>query len=365
MVDIPDDNPSNDVAQAIAQLQDGSTEPRRAEEAPPPVDVPSTERRQPSYNEYWKAQNRIEETPKAERTRDQRGRFSKAASPEDSARADVVRSIDMLQGKPVAPEKTEPVVDVRQAPARLRAEDRAVWNQVPPQIQAAWHQMEADTQRGVDKLRASYAAIDQALAPHRQSYASYGFRSDGHAVQALLAGHQALLQDPVRSIAFLYQNAPAAAQEQLRAMLAGQAPQQYYTQQPADIGAIVRNEIGLAEAGREIEAFAANPDFPHFHAVRPLMSQLLQNSKCETLEEAYTAAVMADPQLRQAHFAQLEARDANNRRRSVAVKKRAAAVSMTGAPHGATAPARRSNGHARSNFDDAVGDVRDAISQLS
>lgn len=347
------DSPSDDVRAAISQLQnpDVATAPE-PEEPELPLEAEPEE--------------------KPDRARDGRGRFIVPPKAKDTS--------VQPDSKPVA--DAAPVVEQPQAaalapPARLSKEAKAIWNSVPPAIQAEWAKMEADTQKGVEKLKSehqqalqNWQQLEGIIAPRRDYYKRFGFTNDVQAINHLLTISDSLERDPAGTIAFLAQHYRVPFQGLNGAQPQGAQPQlQPQLQQPqVDYRAAIREEIGLANAASEIESFAANPAYPHFQTVRPMMSHLLQTEQAKTLEEAYERAIWADPQLRQERMEQEaaeKAKEAEAQRAKLEAKKRAANASLSGAPHGAT-PAKRQNGSRPTNaHDDAVDDVRAAIASLS
>ncbi len=63
-------------------------------------------------------------------------------------------------------EATTPKVETTPAPAAWTKEAKEAWAALPPAVQAAVTKRETDVQKGVDELKAKYADLDTALAPH-------------------------------------------------------------------------------------------------------------------------------------------------------------------------------------------------------
>lgn len=334
---------NDDVRAAISQLQNGDVAPE-PEQAELPLEAEPEE--------------------KSDRARDGRGRFivPPKAKTEDSKTA-AAPVTETEQQQPAGPEP----------PKRLSAEAKAIWNSVPPAIQAEWAKMEADTQKGVEKLKSEHqSALDNwkqlegIIAPRRSYYQRFGFQNDVQAINHLLTISDALERDPAGTLNFLAQHYRVPLNGMNGAPPQGQVPQQ--SQQPPDYRSAIREEIGLANAASEIEQFAANEQYPHFQKVRPMMAQLLQSGGAATLEEAYEAAVWSNAELRQQRMEEMAAEKAKadeTARAKMEAKKKAAAASLSGSPNGAS-PSKKPNGKASGNhFDDAVDDVRAAIASLS
>src|SRR5262249_42992157 len=131
---------SDDVRAAVAQLQNGSVAPEQPElplEAEP------------------------DEKPVRARD-DETGRFVKA--PKEAADEQVKPSSRTKpEGEALVAEQSQTASNP--PPARLSKEAKAIWNSVPPSIQAEWAKMEADTTKGVEKLKSEH---QQALANWQQ-----------------------------------------------------------------------------------------------------------------------------------------------------------------------------------------------------
>lgn len=338
------DTATDDVRAAISQLQNGDVAPEQEQQQLPLEAEP--------------------EEDKQERARDGRGRFivpPKAKEPDSKPVAETANA------------EPEPQVQANAPPARLSKEAKAIWNSVPPAIQAEWARMEADTQKGVEKLKTehqqqidNWKQLEGIIAPRRSYYQRFGFQNDVQAINHLLTISDSLERDPAATLQFLAQHYRVPLQSN-GAQPQGAQPQQFQ-QQPVDVRSAIREEIGLANAASEIESFASNDQYPHFQTVRPMMAHLLQNGGAATLEEAYDAAVWANPQLRQQLMEQQAAEKAKQdeaARAKLVAKKAAASASLSGAPHGASPAAKKTNGSAGNHFDDAVADVRAAIASLN
>src|SRR5262245_20183810 len=133
------DNISEDVRAAVAQLQNTEIAPK-TDEPELPLEA--------------------EPEDKPDRTRDEKGRFAKEPDAPEPAKP----------SSKIKPEGEAPAIEQPQAaqsapPARLSKEAKAIWNSVPPSIQAEWAKMEADTAKGVEKLKSEH---QQAIANWQQ-----------------------------------------------------------------------------------------------------------------------------------------------------------------------------------------------------
>lgn len=114
----------------------------------------------------------------------------------------------------------------------------------------------------------------------------------------------------------------AALRQQL-AHLAGVVTQQQTAAQTAEQQALTS----------EIDAFANDPQHPHFQRVRGPMAAILMAKQAQGLQDAYDKACWADPEIRASLMAQHEAQALEKRKKEAEAAKRAA-VSVTGSPSG-------------------------------
>ncbi len=348
-MDVEVDSPTDDVRAAIAQLQN----PEVAKDIKPEPEEQGTELH-------------AEPETKEDRARDEKGRFVKAPDEGDSKPdPKELPTKDVKEVQPAGPQA--PAV---KAPPSWSAEAKADWLKLPPAIQNAVLKREKEVSDGFASKSAElkrWQELEGIIAPRRDYYRRFGFQNDVQAINHLLTISDSLERDPAGTIGFLAKHYNVPIQGLNGAPLQAQQPQpQIQQQQPQDIAALVREQIGLANAQSEIEEFASNADYPHFQTVRPLMSHLLKSGQAKTLKDAYEQAVWANPELRTGLLESMQSQKAEQERARVEAKKRASNASLSGAPHGAAPSAKKPNGKANGNaFDDAVDDVRAAIASLS
>lgn len=338
------DTTTDDVRAAVAQLQN----PDVARDVKPEPETPTDLHAEPDAGDG--------------RARDERGRFTKA--PEQAAAEQANQDSPPKAAKEADP--AGPQAPAAKAPPSWLAAAKADWDKLPPAVQQAVVKREDEVSRGFAQKAEEarrWSELEGIIAPRRSYYQRFGFQNDVQAINHLLTFSDSMERDPIGTIAHLAQHYGVSldgtgAQPQLRPQ---PQPQQH---QPADIRAAIQEEIGLSNARSQIEQFAANSAYPHFQAVRGLMSNLLMNGHATSLEEAYDAAVWASPQLRGERQAAEKAKDEEAQRAKLEAKKRASNASLNGAPHGA-APGKKTDKSPSNPHDDAVADVRAAIAQLS
>lgn len=250
-----------------------------------------------------------------------------------------VKQEPALESKPEAskPAEPDPVKASQEptvsAPAALTKEEKAVWDNVPPEIQKAFLRREADTQKGVEQLKAKYQPIEDVLAPLKPMLQQSGL-TEAHAVRQLFDWHRALSSpnkamqaDAFRSLAQAHRFDLGSLNPQPQPMqnIAPVAPpvQQGDPQQPPQIDPLKQIEQLLDQrlqpvnqqlnfyqqemqrqrldaANNELAGFAK--DKPHFDKVRVRMAEILstaaQFGRPVTLQDAYDEAVWGMPDLR-------------------------------------------------------------------
>lgn len=252
-------------------------------------------------------------------------------------------------GKPPAPETQQPekvlIPKTWQNDAR-----RGVFIKAPPEVQKALAEREAEMENGVAKLQQRYQAYEQLVGPIRQQLAVEGSSPERY-FGALMAADSMLRQngaEGIRQIARMYGvdlaslgAPPGQAQEPSHPL---QAEVMTLRQQLDEMRA-QPVKMAEAEAGQQIDAFAADPANVYFPQVRALMSSILSNGAATTLKDAYEIATQAHPEVRKQieaeKSAQAQAAQAEATKRAAIEAQRAAAVNAaTRGGVGATSAAR-------------------------
>jgi hypothetical protein len=285
---------------------------------------------------------------KAERLRDEKGRFAK----KDEPPAEITET-------PLEPQAQAPaVVPPELQKLGLRKEEAEALANNPVALNAFMRRAEEQRQ-GFERIRPHVELgqqMEQAMSPFMQTIqqtglppaeavgrvlaAEHGFRygnDDQRAVHALN-----VLQSYNIDLNRLFSIASGQHQPQVQPLQVPQAPQP----DPRDL---VRQELDGYFLQQEIARSAQGKE--HFDELRPLMASLLENGAAQTLDEAYTQALMAHPTYGKEMVAKQLA-DAEEKRRSEAKAKamqarQAASVNLP--RKGANAPAR------------AVGSMEDTI----
>ena len=392
-----------------------------ADSAPPPPSAPEKLSIRESLERGFEDARKTQEPPReAKKSRAEDGKFKKGTSEPAKRAADEMREATETDETPAAaadggtapeaaPEgETVPEAGTKPevaAPAAWTKEAKAAWAELPPAVQQAVVKREADVQKGVDELKAKYADIDQALAPHIPVIRQHG-HTPAQAVNQLFAWFQALAVNPDAAFPALQkcfnwqpQTAPAQAQPGAAAAAApsaaeqpaGEIPvqvQQYINQMRQELDQIKQGfgqQLGsmqqtfASQQEAKTQEILANwaKDKPHFEKVRGLMAQLIASGAVPLkegrvdLDGAYTKAVRLDDDVfTQMQQAEVAKKDAEMKAAAAAKKKadedaakaaKAASASLTpnapGSAPGAHGKPKKGRS-VRETLLDAIGEAR-------
>lgn len=245
------------------------------------------------------------EETKAERARDESGKFTKV---EQAADAPVAK-----EGAPVVPaevipdepvEQEAPQGEVKRAPSSWKKEAAAEFATLPEHVQNEILRRETDFHKGIEgfKHHADFGKrVEHALSPYQATFQKLG-------VDAPTAVAELMKSDDI------LRNAPPAVKMQKMLELAahyGIDLNQQFDPKVAEyetrLHALQKQneEILRSNQSREtevvnttLEQFAKQPGREHFDAVRGHMAALLESGQAQTLEDAYDQAVYANPSTR-------------------------------------------------------------------
>lgn len=248
--------------------------------------------------------------------RDGSGRFAPTQSRTEDRGAPAAASPTPEPASQIEPGETAPVeaptsAPAVAAPAALSKDVKAIWDTLPDPVKAEFIKREADSQKGVEQLKAKYKPLDEAFAPVQGLMQSMG-KTPAQVVQQLLGWHHALA-GPDKAAAF---KALAQSHGFDLSTLAPQAPG-VAPQIPTDPNQILRPFLDplnqkLTAVEAQLQRQAADrvqndiamfsKDKPHFAKVSNIMGHLMQagiaqgaNPK-EVFDDAYERACRADPE---------------------------------------------------------------------
>ncbi len=189
------------------------------------------------------------------------------------------------------------------APASLSKDTRALWESLPEVVRNDIVKREADTQRGVEQLKARYQPLDEAIAPYRPLLQQAG-KTDGDAIRQLFAWHQALA-GPNKAQAFRALAQSHGIDLATLALNSGQSQQQdpndpalqwqqalHGTVSPLDqrLSAIEQQFVRQQQAAVHSEIASFSNGKPYFDNIRWRMGQLMQSGEAASLDQAYKTA---------------------------------------------------------------------------
>jgi len=245
---------------------------------------------------------------KAQRIRDEQGKFAKGAPP-------VVGADPNAQPAPVVAANP---LDV--APNTWKKEVAATWATLPPEVRAEVSRREADFHKGIEgyKQAAGFGqAMERVITPHAQTLQSLGISAD-KAIEQLMAGdHKLRYGSPQEKHEYFAQLArnygiDMAAVQQVEHTPIDPVVAQLQ-QEVQRLSGYINNQTQQgqqqeeASLNSEIAAFSSDPKHSHFESVKGHMAALLQAGQAQSLADAYEQAIYANPATRQLVLAQQQA----------------------------------------------------------
>lgn len=355
------DDSAADVRAAIEQLSRPSDTPPSTGAGQQPQDSA------PGSEEPEAALDAVAEKP--ERARDpETGQFVKAPTERssDKATGEPVKPVPVAKEAVEAPAEPSPV-PVGKPPTSWSPEARAEWQKLSPALQQAVLKREkemSDGQAQYSDTKRRWQEIDGIIAPRRAYYQRFGFKSDAEAINHLLTLSDSMERDAPSTLVHLARHYNV----DLARLTGGQAQpgqQQPQPQPSVDLDSKVQEQVALQFARMTVQEFEQQPP-EHYQEVKPLMKQLLEIGQAADMQDAYDKAVWMHPETRAKLLEAKATEDAKRvqaQKPAIEKKIKASNASLSGAPHGATAPSRP-NGAARGAFGEVADDVRAAIAQL-
>jgi hypothetical protein len=261
---------------------------------------------------------------KAERLRDDKGRFAKS------------------DGVAEAPVSAKPAPDDKGAtgaalggdpkprpprPSSWKKDYWDHWDKLDPGLADYLHQRESEYAKGVSTYKGEAdraKEIWDAIAPFQPDLQRHGIQP-AQWIQNLGTAHQRLAMGSPQDKLAMFQKlatdygVPAALAVQGQDgnwRLLNQQPQPQQPQQAPDVRKLVQEELQQQYTQQEIKRFAEDKEkHPHYDTVRQTMAGLLQSGLAENLEDAYQAALRL-PQHSDIYDAmQKQQRDADEKRK--------------------------------------------------
>lgn len=305
---------------------------------------------------------------------------AKAESPATETPAETVPAVPAVEtvapvAAPVATEPAPVVTTDLKAPAQWKPQVREKWNALPREVQEEVLRRESDNMRLIGSVGPKIRLADEV-----QGYiAPFQARLDAAGVAP-----QAFLGDVFSSIRTLAEGSP----EQRATVVANMVhaygvdlktldailtqrlnlpPEVMQAQELAvrarqvlDGNARQAEQQTAAEAERAIAAFVADPKHEFIADVRELMADLIDSGRAKTLEDAYSAAIWANPDTRKI-LLQREAQSLAATKNTRAAVARRASSSVRGSP---AVPGTAAAAHESGSLRDAIAAAFDEHSSL-
>lgn len=292
------------------------------------------------------------ESQKADRLRDEQGRFKAAEEKAEEVKVEAEKPAEIKEETKteVKPEVKEETKRAPAPPNGWSAEAKAKWHELPPEIMAAVAQRESDLGRAAGKmdeersLGRDFQKIFQPYIPILQAEGT----TPQQAVSSLLNTAYILRAgSPQQKKTALMETAKQFGIEltpDTNSSVSTVPPELAAVQQElAQLKGLLNSRETQAQSAseaqmrQEIDTFAADSANVHFAEVRADMAALLSAGRAKDLKTAYDMACWARPDIRSSLQAQLRAED-ERKKREAAEEARRKAISVTGAPGITNAP---------------------------
>jgi hypothetical protein len=264
---------------------------------------------------------------KAQRIRDEQGKFAKGAPP-------VVGTDPNAQPAPVVAANP---LDV--APNTWKKEVAATWATLPPEVRAEVSRREADFHKGIEgyKQAAGFGqAMERAITPYAQTIQGLGITADKAVGDLMAADHKLRYGSAQEKTAFMAElcqryGVDMAAMQQVEQTPIDPVVAQLQ-QQVQRLSGYIENQTQqgqqqeLASLNSEIANFSADPKHSHFESVKGHMAALLQAGQAQSLADAYEQAIYANPTTRALVLAQQQADQRADAAKKATAAKTAASV---------------------------------------
>jgi hypothetical protein len=230
------------------------------------------------------------------------------------------------------------------APVSLSEEEKAIYAEMPPEMQAYVQRREAERDAAFKSKTAEISGITSAFEPYKEMLAMNGI-TEAQAIERLLNAQAYLQRDPLNAIKMLAHSYGVADQlappqptssveddyvdpqvkalqdqvQQLQSQLNQSVQQTQQQSQQALLQEVANFKAATDEQGNLLH--------PHFDSVRDLMAVKVQQGM--GLEDAYKAVVATVPEVREAEIARIKEEAAKARATEVKRKARQAKKAAT------------------------------------
>ncbi len=287
------------------------------------------------------------ETPeaKADRARDEQGRFAKKEAEATSKLAENIKGANEVAGKLGAIQPPAGTVAPAQGPSGpppgWSIAAKAEFDKLPQPVKEAIVSRETEINRGFAKLT-EYKGLDPYVETARQAGTSLP-----QALDRYMAAEELLSRDfvsGIKSLCQMYNVHPAGLAQVLGGQQqGGQQPQQQNPLAPVfqQMSALqaelanIRQERTQSEqeaVNGQLASFSGDPAHKYFENVRVTMGHLLQSGQARDLKDAYETACWMNPEIRALQIKEAAAPNQAQRMQAVNQARRASGSIPLGSP---------------------------------
>lgn len=271
------------------------------------------------------------ESAKAERLRDEAGRFAKA---EQEVKENSQEKTGTSFPKPEKPKPPRP--------SSWKKDYEADWETLPDRIREYINEREGQYAKGVSTYKSQWdqaQPIYEAVAPFIPELQQYGIPPQQW-IQNLGIAHRTLALGTPEQKLEMFSRLATEYGVPLQALIGGQADPQF-SMLAQELNQIKnqwntfqtqQQQAEMAVLNNEIAKFAA--EHPHFEAIKPTMAQLLQSGVATDLQSAHDKALRLHDDLWQQQQAEQAKTDEAKRQAELAAKKAKAVSPRSSSPTG-------------------------------
>lgn len=272
--------------------------------------------------------------------------------------------------EPAAAPGVQAAVEGLKAPAQWKPAVREKWNALPREVQEEVLRREADSMRLIGSVGPKIRLADEVHA-HMQPFAEVLQNNNVSAsafvgdlfttVKTLASGNPQEKAEVIANIVQSY-GVDLRVLDSLLSQRLQAGPQVVHAQALAARAQAVLSQNAsniehqsALDAEKAIAAFGADPKHEFLDDVRDLMADLVESGRAKDLEDAYSAAIWAHPDIRKI-LLQREATSRAAAKGGRAAAARRASAAAHGTPSGSAAPVAKPNASLRESLEQAFDD---------
>lgn len=251
------------------------------------------------------------EEHKANRVRDEHGRFVTSAKKEDVvAEEPLAGTIEEQADQPEVSQANDENLELSAAPNTWKKEAKEAFLKADPIVRAEVLRREQDFHRGIQQYKSAAefgTTIDQVISPYKQTMQQLGITPERALSGLLAADHKLRFSDPETKHMYFAQLAQSYGVDLNKVIDTAHTTdpriyqlheQNQQAQQQLDMYKKQWEMQEQQQLNSQVAAFAADPSHKYFNEVREQMAQLLQGGAAKDLQDAYDQAVYLNPSVR-------------------------------------------------------------------